>query len=327
MEGTAAAVMIAPLWQHRRRGAVVKRHGRPAPDSQPWCVAPNARFGARPYAGASLIFVCMVMSAVTQRRSWNVSFRWLQRRVGAQVRPWGGGERRWGRWRDGTDAWGPLMQPPAHQLTRGSDTTLPPPAHGMAAHGVNSLHAPRNLVWWCGMHLVWRASSLTVPLATHAVHVRTHIRTQPSTPAVRHPVVPRHLQPDVLSRRRQMGHALLAGDDGPVGQEAKGRRAHIRQRRRIGSGRQGGAVPTEYDSTRSSRRWRDVFAGAHATRWRCWRGCGPGALPRLQPEAAAGAAEWVAGSGRAYKGAACFANRILLRGTTWLDVRCGGVGR
>ncbi|GIL81534.1 hypothetical protein Vretimale_955 [Volvox reticuliferus] len=34
--------------------------------------------------GTSLILFCMGMSAATQARSWNVSFRWLQRRVGAQ---------------------------------------------------------------------------------------------------------------------------------------------------------------------------------------------------------------------------------------------------
>eukprot|EP00197_Chlamydomonas_leiostraca_P003856 CAMPEP_0202868594 /NCGR_PEP_ID=MMETSP1391-20130828/10965_1 /ASSEMBLY_ACC=CAM_ASM_000867 /TAXON_ID=1034604 /ORGANISM="Chlamydomonas leiostraca, Strain SAG 11-49" /LENGTH=164 /DNA_ID=CAMNT_0049548779 /DNA_START=33 /DNA_END=525 /DNA_ORIENTATION=+ len=34
--------------------------------------------------GAACIFACMGMSAVTQSRSWNVSFRWLQRRVGFQ---------------------------------------------------------------------------------------------------------------------------------------------------------------------------------------------------------------------------------------------------
>mmetsp|Transcript_12653 Transcript_12653/g.27385 ORF Transcript_12653/g.27385 Transcript_12653/m.27385 type:complete len:140 (-) Transcript_12653:792-1211(-) len=35
-------------------------------------------------AGAALIMFCMGMSAATQNRSWNVSFLWLQRRVGAQ---------------------------------------------------------------------------------------------------------------------------------------------------------------------------------------------------------------------------------------------------
>lgn len=35
-------------------------------------------------AGATLIIFCMGMSGLTQGRSWNVSFRWLQRRVGAQ---------------------------------------------------------------------------------------------------------------------------------------------------------------------------------------------------------------------------------------------------
>ncbi|GLC41394.1 hypothetical protein PLESTM_001191200 [Pleodorina starrii] len=34
--------------------------------------------------GSALILFCMGMSAATQGRSWNVSFRWLQRRVGAQ---------------------------------------------------------------------------------------------------------------------------------------------------------------------------------------------------------------------------------------------------
>jgi len=34
--------------------------------------------------GAALIGFCMIASAATQRRSWNVSFLWLQRRVGAQ---------------------------------------------------------------------------------------------------------------------------------------------------------------------------------------------------------------------------------------------------
>ncbi|PNH03299.1 hypothetical protein TSOC_010665 [Tetrabaena socialis] len=34
--------------------------------------------------GSGLILFCMGMSAITQARSWNVSFRWLQRRVGAQ---------------------------------------------------------------------------------------------------------------------------------------------------------------------------------------------------------------------------------------------------
>mmetsp|Transcript_22628 Transcript_22628/g.38569 ORF Transcript_22628/g.38569 Transcript_22628/m.38569 type:complete len:142 (-) Transcript_22628:760-1185(-) len=34
--------------------------------------------------GAVAIFACMGASAVTQSRSWNVSFRWLQRRVGIQ---------------------------------------------------------------------------------------------------------------------------------------------------------------------------------------------------------------------------------------------------
>lgn len=34
--------------------------------------------------GSVLIMGCMAMSAMTQNRSWNVSFLWLQRRVGAQ---------------------------------------------------------------------------------------------------------------------------------------------------------------------------------------------------------------------------------------------------
>ena len=34
--------------------------------------------------GSALIMGCMAMSAMTQNRSWNVSFLWLQRRVGAQ---------------------------------------------------------------------------------------------------------------------------------------------------------------------------------------------------------------------------------------------------
>ncbi|GFR48463.1 hypothetical protein Agub_g10366 [Astrephomene gubernaculifera] len=34
--------------------------------------------------GAGLILFCMGMSAATQGRSFNVGFRWLQRRVGAQ---------------------------------------------------------------------------------------------------------------------------------------------------------------------------------------------------------------------------------------------------
>uniref|UniRef100_A0A7S3VHU9 Uncharacterized protein n=1 Tax=Dunaliella tertiolecta TaxID=3047 RepID=A0A7S3VHU9_DUNTE len=34
--------------------------------------------------GAAMIFLCFGMSAITQNRSWNVSFKWLQRRVGAQ---------------------------------------------------------------------------------------------------------------------------------------------------------------------------------------------------------------------------------------------------
>ncbi|KAG2495871.1 hypothetical protein HYH03_006109 [Edaphochlamys debaryana] len=34
--------------------------------------------------GTALILFCMGMSAATQPRSFNVSFRWLQRRVGAQ---------------------------------------------------------------------------------------------------------------------------------------------------------------------------------------------------------------------------------------------------
>ncbi|KAG2441350.1 hypothetical protein HYH02_009942 [Chlamydomonas schloesseri] len=34
--------------------------------------------------GAAAILFCMGMSMATQARSWNVSFMWLQRRVGAQ---------------------------------------------------------------------------------------------------------------------------------------------------------------------------------------------------------------------------------------------------
>lgn len=34
--------------------------------------------------GTAVILLCMGMSAITQSRSWNVSFLWLQRRVGAQ---------------------------------------------------------------------------------------------------------------------------------------------------------------------------------------------------------------------------------------------------
>ncbi len=37
------------------------------------------------HAGTALILFCMGMSGLTQNRSWNVSFLWLQRRVGAQV--------------------------------------------------------------------------------------------------------------------------------------------------------------------------------------------------------------------------------------------------
>ncbi|GAX77237.1 hypothetical protein CEUSTIGMA_g4684.t1 [Chlamydomonas eustigma] len=34
--------------------------------------------------GTALIVFCMAMSGFTQNRSWNMSFLWLQRRVGAQ---------------------------------------------------------------------------------------------------------------------------------------------------------------------------------------------------------------------------------------------------
>jgi hypothetical protein len=36
-------------------------------------------------AGTGIILFCMAGSALTQGMSWNVGFRWLQRRVGAQV--------------------------------------------------------------------------------------------------------------------------------------------------------------------------------------------------------------------------------------------------
>eukprot|EP00798_Chlamydomonas_sp_ICE-L_P001776 gene1776-33195_t len=44
----------------------------------------NVHVGWGVAAGTFMIVFCMGMSGVTQGRSWNVSFRWLQRRVGAQ---------------------------------------------------------------------------------------------------------------------------------------------------------------------------------------------------------------------------------------------------